>query len=199
MAKTQNKKVSIESVDKLMRASGNTEVLEWYGLEVTVMRTLSLRSMMEFVDSVVRSCVADDSTGYLPEAKAFAIGINVLTRYANFNLPEDAAHKYDIVCRSGAVEFVESHIDHRQYEDILNAIDDKLDWILEDVAAGINRRINEALSALEELEGKFGNVFDGVNSEDISNLVKALSADTGLDTDKLVASYLKAKEYDEQH
>ena len=129
MAKTE-KKVSIALFDKIVKEHFQNEAtIQWHEAEVRVKRTLSLKEMLSFVDEVVGSCFHDE-LGYMPEVKDFAIKSNILTRYANFSVPDNLEHRYQMVYGTDAVDAVCAVIDTTQLQVIVNSINDKIRFIL---------------------------------------------------------------------
>lgn len=93
MAKSE-KRISISVMDKIIKEHfENTTTEQWYGIEVQIKKTLSFTEMMEFVNDVVLSCFQEDG-GFVPEVMDFAIRSNILSKYANFSLPDKLEHRY---------------------------------------------------------------------------------------------------------
>lgn len=105
MAKA-DKKVSIALFDKIAKEQFQNEAnIEWHDAQLRVKYALPLKDMLAFVDDVVGSCF-HDKLGYMPEVKDFAIKSNILSRYANFTLPDNLEHRYQLVYVTDAVDAV---------------------------------------------------------------------------------------------
>lgn len=125
MAKA-DKKVSIALFDKIAKEQFQNEAtIEWHDAQLRVKYALSLTDMLAFVDDVVGSCF-HDKLGYMPEVKDFAIKTNILSRYANFSLPDNLEHRYQLVYMTDAVDAVCAAIDGTQLQEIVNSINDKM-------------------------------------------------------------------------
>lgn len=121
MAKTE-KKVSIAQFDKIAREHfDNNVTIQWCGTEVKVKRSLPLMEVLAFVDDVVESCF-HDQYGYMPEVRDFVIKSNILSRYANFSLPDNLEHRYQMVYFTDAVDTVCEAINTTQLQENVKRI-----------------------------------------------------------------------------
>ena len=119
MAKTE-KKVSIALFDKIAKEHFNNEVtIQWHEAEVKVRRSLPLMDVLAFVDDVVGNCFHEQYE-FMPEVKDFAIKSNILSRYADFTLPDNLEHRYQMVYCTYAVDTVCGVINTTQLQEILN-------------------------------------------------------------------------------
>ena len=158
---------------------------------------LSLTDMLAFVDDVVGSCF-HDKLGYIPEVKDFAIKTNILSRYANFSLPDNLEHRYQLVYMTDAVDAVCAAIDGTQLQEIVNSINSKIRFLCDSKATMIQERINDVLNTMEEMRDNTKSIFDGITQDDLKNLMGAITSN-GLDEQKLVQAYIEqAKSKDEQ-
>lgn len=188
------KKVSINAMDKIIKETNNpVEVFEWQGIEVTVTNTLSLTKMLEFVNNVVESCFTADEGRYMPEVKDFVIKSNVLEMYANFNLPSNLDHRYEIIYNTDVFEAVLDRINSTQFKEMLNAIEHKLDNMAQANIEQINRQMGEIYANLDNMQEQFANIFDGIDSGDMSKLVSALAGGK-FDEEKIVDMYINKKD-----
>lgn len=197
MAKA-DKKVSIALFDKIAKEQFQNEVtIEWHDAQLRVKYALSLTDMLAFVDDVVGSCF-HDKLGYIPEVKDFAIKTNILSRYANFSLPDNLEHRYQLVYMTDAVDAVCAAIDGTQLQEIVNSINSKIRFLCDSKATMIQERINDVLNTMEEMRDNTKSIFDGITQDDLKNLMGAITSN-GLDEQKLVQAYIEqAKSKDEQ-
>lgn len=192
MAKNE-KKVSITSFDKIAKEHfQNEKLIQWYGVDVRVKRTLPITDMLAFVDDVVTSCF-HDKLGFMPEVKDFLIKSNILTRYANFAMPDNLERRYQMIYGTDAVDAVCAAIDPTQLQEIVNAINSKIRFLCDSKATLIQQRINDVLDVMEEMRNNTRDIFDGLSQDDLKNLVNAISKN-GLDEQKLVRAILKQSE-----
>lgn len=197
MAKA-DKKVSIALFDKIAKEQFQNEAtIEWHDAQLRVKYALSLTDMLAFVDDVVGSCF-HDKLGYIPEVKDFAIKTNILSRYANFSLPDNLEHRYQLVYMTDAVDAVCAAIDGTQLQEIVNSINSKIRFLCDSKATMIQERINDVLNTMEEMRDNTKSIFDGITQDDLKNLMGAITSN-GLDEQKLVQAYIEqAKSKDEQ-
>ena len=197
MAKA-DKKVSIALFDKIAKEQFQNEAtIEWHDAQLRVKYALSLTDMLAFVDDVVGSCF-HDKLGYMPEVKDFAIKSNILYRYANFTLPDNLEHRYQLVYVTDAVDAVCAAIDGTQLQEIVNAINSKIRFLCDSKATMVQERINDVLNTMEEMRDNTKSIFEGITQDDLKSLMSAITS-SGLDEQKLVHAYIEqTKNKDEQ-
>lgn len=186
----KSKKISITAFDKIMREENTPiEIIEWHGIDVTIRKTLSLKDALTFVDTVSKSCFDSETGAYMPEVKVFAMKCCILEMYANFSLPANVEHKYDLVYNTDAVDTVLKHINMRQLNELTDAISEKVDNMAQANIENINKQMNDVYNAFNELQNHFGQILSGVNAEDVSKLVQSI-AEGKIDENKIVQAYL---------
>lgn len=190
MAKKKIKRISVNAMDEILKRFENTETVQWNGLDVVITKTLSLEEMMAFADSVVKSCFDQTSGTYMPEIKDFAIRSNVMERYANFTLPSKVENQYDMVMRSGAFEMILNHVNHAQFNELMRAIEAKLQNSAEANVQMVFRKFDDVVTSFEGLQDKVGALFAGVDQADIGKLMSAIS-EHGVSEEKVVKAYME--------
>lgn len=193
MAKKKIKRISVNAMDEILKRYANTETVQWNGLEVVITKTLSLEEMMAFADSVVKSCFDQESGAYMPEIKDFAIRSNVMERYANFTLPSKVEHQYDMVMRSGAFEMILNYVNAAQFNDLMRAIEAKLQNAADANVQMVFRQLNDVVASCEGLQEKVDSMFAGVDPADIVKLMSSVS-ENGVSEEKLVKAYMAQKQ-----
>ena len=194
MAKNLNKRVSISFMDKVLKEMNNTVTKPWFGADVTIRRFIPVTDMIEMVDEVVSCCFLDDGS-YHPEMKDFVLRSNVLTRYANFTLPEKLEHKYELVYGTDAYDFVMESVNADQYSEIVNAIDEKLSYLCDVNVTGLEQKMYDAVEAFNQLQDKLTGMFDGVTNEDIVKVAAAV-VDGKFSEERLVQAYAEQMKRD---
>lgn len=188
MAKT--KKISINTFDKIVKDTYTpTTTVEWHGQEIIIKRNLSFKEMMEFVDSVTKTCFTLSTNTYMPEVKDFAVKSNILERYANFALPNNLEHRYELIYSSDAVETVLNCVSHQQFNEIMASIDAKINNLAQSNIEAMNKQMNELYTAFANLQAQMEGLFSGVKTDDFNALISAFG-NGGLNEDKLVEAYL---------
>lgn len=192
MAKGTNR-ISIRTIDAIVKEQFPNFVTEiWNGTELRIKKSLSFSEMLSFVNDVVKSCIQEEH-GYMPELMDFAIKSNILSRYANFSLPDNLEHRYDILYQTDAVAFVVSHINKSQLREITTAINHKVSYLCNSNIQQVQKQMGDFLSAFETLQGKMTNLFSSLTPDDVTRLIGAIN-DGGLDESKIVSAYLKQTE-----
>lgn len=192
MAKGAKKsvKVSVRDWEKATKDNFPASVTEqWFGIPITIRYTISLGEMLEFVDGVVASCF-DDERGYIPEIWDFAFYNNILDYYTNITLPQDIGKKYELIYGSNIIEFVKEHISEQQWSDIECSITSKVSYIRNANIKAIEKDVTRLLDAFEKLQRLAGDMFEGVNADDVRNLTHALSESGQLDEEKIVKALM---------
>ena len=180
MAKSE-KRISISVMDKIIKEHfENTTTEQWYSIEVQIKKTLSFTEMMEFVNDVVLSCFQEDG-GFVPEVMDFAIRSNILSKYANFSLPDKLEHRYEIIYKTDIIDLVCSRINGAQLNEIVASINRKVEFLCNSNALMIKRQVNDLISAFNDLQAR--------TSDDIAKLANVLSSGE-LDEGKIVEAYL---------
>lgn len=194
----KTKKIAINALEKCVKEAVGEPVVtkEWRGINVGIKIRLSLAEMMTFVDGVVKMCFTEDGTQYTPEVLDFAIRNNVLEMYANFSLPSNVEKRYELVYGCDVYNTIMETIDRSQFDAMLRAIDEKIEHIAESNIEAITKQINELYASLNNLQERLSAAFDGIDSDTITSLVKAMT-DGKFDEEKLVRTYLDVKKKEE--
>lgn len=193
MAK-KTKKVSVSVMDDILK---NTyvpiETVEWNGTEFTIQKSLEMDEMLNFVDSVVRSCFATDTNEYRPEAKDFAVRVNIMTRYANIAMPNKVEHQYSLAVCSGVVEMIMEHINRAQFNEMMRAIDAKVSNLAAANVEMMNLKFDKLVSSFDDMQKRLTQTFADITSDDIKKIAAGLSVN-GMPSDKgIVDAYMEHK------
>lgn len=186
MAKKE-KKLSVNTLENMsVNQIAAIPVIGMDGVEITVRRTLSLVDVLGFITDVVALCV-DEATGtYMPEVKDFAIKANVLTRYANFSLPANTEKQYELIYTSNAYELVLGHINTIQLDEIIDAIDAKIECAKNSMISTAARMVSELNAKVSEFIEQSERLFANVSGDDVSALMQNLASQPKLDERTLV-------------
>lgn len=165
------------------------EAIDWNGLKVTVTPVIGLKEMMEFVNNVVESCFSS-SGEYCPEIMDFAIACNVLTKYADFELPEDLEERYAMVCGTDAVSVVCERANREQLDSMLEAIRRRLEYRCNTGISMIEGRLNDLIAAFDKVGKLMSDAFSGVSADDVKRLIGAIG-NGRLDEKAVVDAFLE--------
>lgn len=189
MAKRE-KKVSIRTMDEVAGERFINETTEqWYGTDIHIRRSLPFTEALSFVDEVVSSCF-QTNYGFMPELIDFAIKRNILKRYTNISLPEKLEHSYKIIYTTDIIDFVCKHINMKQVDELVVAIDRKVAHMCNAHVAEARRQTDEIVSGFNQIYEKISGLFDGVTRDDMTKLLGAIE-NGSVSEDKIVKSYLE--------
>lgn len=197
IVETKNRRISINAMDSIMKTQyENITTERWNEIDITIKRTISLGDMLSFVNDVVASCFQDNGE-FMPEVLDFAIRSNIILKYSNVSLPDNLEHRYAILYCTDIVNFVRGYADQEQVDEIINAIHQKVDYLCNTNVRAIQSKLNELISAFDNLQSKTADVFNNISSEDVAKLASVLSSGD-LSEDKIVAAYMDRVKADAQ-
>lgn len=188
-------KISAQKFEEAVNANVNNIVHgEFWGMEIEMRYTLSLPEVLEFVNELVETCFLDDGE-FVPEIMDFTLKNNVLTRYANFELPMDLNKQYELIYLSGVAEYVMSKINQIQLREIVEAAKKKINFKCQNDIAGVRAQLAELTEYFENIGTQMEQMMSGVSGEDIEKLAQAM-ADGALSEEKIVSAYIDAVKKD---
>ena len=196
MAKKESR-ISINKLESVMKE--NVILVPMKGsedIDITIRHTLPLKDMMQFVENVVSSCVNAETATYTPEIKEFAIRSEILTTYANFNLPSNVEKQYELLYCTDVLCQVMDHINNKQLHEIEVAIDERISHEVKMIETVLAAKTNEMMLRIENMVEQFETVFGGINNEDFNGVMKKLS-EMGSMTEESIAKAVLDVQRDE--
>lgn len=181
MAKKEQKRLSINTVEKVMKDTSEAsdlgsleEIIDWHGCEVHVKKIISFDDAVEFINDVVKSSY-DENGEYRHELKQIAIFRNTLTKYANF--PNDAKLEFwfDLMSKTLVMNTITDHIHYGQYHSIIAAAESKVDLINNSNIKAIERDASLAVQKIEELASGMNEMMSGVDANDVSMFIQNMA------------------------
>ena len=133
----------------------------------------------------------------MPDVRYFVIKSNILSRYANFSLPDNLEHRYQMVYFTDAVDTVCEAINTTQLQEIVDAIDKKIRFNCNTRTAEIQKRIEQVVETIEDMSRQTEALFSGLTKDDMQTLMSAI-AESGLDEQKIVKAYMEQKKAAQQ-
>ncbi len=167
-------RISYEKIASIIDQNNITTTFGWNGTNIEVKRYLNLMDMMTFVDTVVESCFSDESGNYYPEMKDFVARSCIMEIYANIDMPDDIAQRYDIVYQTTIVSEIMQHIDIDQFEEIMRAVDRRIKAKLDEMNSANEMQARELMQAVETLLDTIKGMFDGVDNDTIKQIASAI-------------------------
>lgn len=193
------KKISINDIMK-GNASEDNEVLDIKtyklpnGAVLEYQTMLALDEMLDFVSMVVDSCV-DASTGeYTPEVFDFAIREAVLTHYANVEMPSGLKDRYAFLYSTNLFDIVMESVNMRQFNDIIRAINKKLEYVLGVITSSAASKIYEILESVGNFTKAINETFEEISPEDMNNVLKNISKLEDAPIEDIAASLISKKD-----
>lgn len=178
---------------------GNSEsyskpkIIEYSRAKIEVKPALSYAEMLAFVDFVVDACFDNEMGTYQPEMCDFAIRYAVIEMYTNIELPEGDADRYDIMYGNEELfHKISGVINNAQLKAITEAIDQKLDALVEANANEILQNMNALYNTVLNLVDSFNEQFEGIEAGDVKKVLSAI-ASSSLDETKFVETYMETK------
>lgn len=200
--KSTSKKISVNAFEKAYKAAAAHEestTIEWGGLEIVVRHTLPLAEVFRYVEEVSSGCFIGENDRFAPEGRWFLNRAAIIAYYTNIVLPADASKQYEMLCNSRTLfEKILSAINLEQYEEIQRAIDERL-RNYNTVATSIALRQLEVVnSAIEDIEGKFNDVFGEIDGRALNAAVAAIGKN-GFSEEELVKAVLEERRDETQY
>lgn len=186
------KKISINAFEKVVKEKfENSVTAEWNGLTITITKTISLQDMMSLVSEVSENCFLENGS-YLPEVMQVLLYCGVVERYTNINLPSKLEARYDLVSKSGIMDFILSHINTSQYNDIVVAVRDKVDYLCDSRSEELDRAMDKMIESINELQKTTTNLFGNVSQDVVNRIAETVCDDRKIE-EKVVAEYISKK------
>lgn len=189
------KKISINTFESVVKENfENTVTKEWFGIPVTITKTISFEEVVNFVAEVADNCFLSDGR-YIPEAMQALIDCGVVRHYTNINLPANLSSAYELVMRSGIIDFIMSEINSNQYNDIIIAIRDKIEYACDTNVTEFRNSLSDMMASMDDLQDKTKELFGKISPDEIQTLLAAFGDDKAVEN-KVVDAYIERQKAD---
>ena len=189
------KKISINAFESVVKENfKNTVTKEWFGIPVTITKTISFEDVVNFVAEVADNCFLSDGR-YIPEAMHALINCGVVRHYTNINLPSSLSAAYELVMRSGIIDFVMPEINSDQYSDIIIAIRDKIEYACDTDVTEFRNSLLDMMASMTDLQDRTKELFGKISPDEIQTLLAAFGDDKAVDN-KVVDAYIERQKAD---
>ena len=193
----KEKRISINALEKIATEQFTACITEqWHDIEVTIKPSLTLVEMIGFVKDIADMCFTEDGT-YMPEVMDFSIKSGILTRYANFTMPDNIEKQYWLICNTDASDMVCQHINMKQLSEIVSSAKKKIKQLCNTDIVATRAKLNELHDAFSKLGEEFSDTFSGIAQSDIQNAMDVFSK-SELTEDKIVSAYMKHMKQNEE-
>lgn len=184
------KKISINAFEKTIKENfENTVTKDWFGIPVTITKTISFEEVVSFVAEVADNCFLDDGR-YIPEAMQALIDCGVVRHYTNISLPANLSSAYELVMQSGIIDFIMSEINYSQYNNILLAIRDKVEYACESNTAEFNKAIEKMTVSMNEIQEATKDLFSKISPDDVQKIMGVYGDERSIE-ERVVEQYIK--------
>ena len=184
------KKISINAFEKTIKENfENTVTKDWFGIPVIITKTISFEEVVSFVAEVADNCFLDDGR-YIPEAMQALIDCGVVRHYTNISLPANLSSAYELVMQSGIIDFIMSEINYSQYNNILLAIRDKVEYACESNAAEFNKAIEKMTVSMNEIQEATKDLFSKISPDDVQKIMGMYGDERSIE-ERVVEEYIK--------
>ena len=184
------KRISINAFEKAVKENNeNMITAEWNGLSITINHTIPLQDVMSLVSEVADNCFLEDGR-YMPEVMQPLLDCGVVERYTNISLPGNLAARYELVMKSGIVDFIMPLINSNQYNDIVVAIRDRIDYMCDINVTEFRNSIAGMVNSMTELQEKMESLFSVVSPEDVHKLLDAFGDNKAIE-ERVVDTYIE--------
>lgn len=191
--KTKKAEKPINIAEYITEDNSNVFVpIEWNGLTLNIKKRLNYREVLNFVDTVVFSCIDEDGGNYYPEFKCFYTYQAILENYAGLQLPLDTEERYALMynCQD-LISEIKGVIDRTQYDHLIEAVDDRLEHYKKSYNNTILSQMMDLLSSMSQVGAMAQEAFDGFSAEDMRNIINNIGS-LRPDEEKLVKSVLSS-------
>lgn len=184
------KKISINAFEKTIKENfENTVTKDWFGIPVTITKTISFEEVVSFVAEVADNCFLDDGR-YIPEAMQALIDCGVVRHYTNISLPTNLSSAYELVMQSGIIDFIMSEINYSQYNNIVLAIRDKVEYACESNTAEFNKAIEKMTVSMNEIQEATKDLFSKISPDDVQKIMGMYGDERSIE-ERVVEEYIK--------
>ena len=186
----KNKKISINAFENIVKEKFlNTFTANWNGLDITFTYTIGLEDVLAIVEEVSDNCFLSDGK-FIPGVMMPLLYGAVISRYTNLSMPSNLSARYDLIARSGIMEFIMDNINIDQFNQIVDAVERKVDYMCESNTVEFNRAVDKLTGSLGEMKSQTEELLSGIKAEDIKRVMKFMSND-GAKEEKVTEGYLQ--------
>lgn len=181
-----DKKIAYETIQEAINDHcPRVELLDWYGITITVQKIVSFKKMSEIVQRVAAACFGQEDGSYMPEVMNTALRLCVFEAYTNIELPDDMDEQNFLIFGSGLWDYVTALIDADQLGTIELAINRRVKARLDTNRAEFEHAVNTVVESIAALSEQMSGLMDGVTPEDIRTMISAIG-ENGIDEAKIV-------------
>ena len=191
-AKSKTPKVSINAFEKALCKDTTIEMVldGTEDVKFTIQTVLPFSEAIGFIEDVYNTCIDEKTGEYIVEAYDPAVRIATLTHYANFTIPSDIKKQYDLAYNTHAYDQIMSVINLRQYDDIIDTVNKKIEFQLNLMASTAYSRMNQIIDLMQQTMDTAENLFADIDPElkqKFADAISKMPAVNGAAVDELIA------------
>lgn len=117
----------MEEVSRVSLKNNNTsscyKTITWESYDVVIKQVLSIDEFMDVIHAVFKDCRIPDTDNMVQlELIDFAIKTNIITAYANVDLPENLNELYNIVYGTDLYDTICNNVSKTQVKSIIDSV-----------------------------------------------------------------------------
>ena len=172
-----------------------TKTIKVLGENIEVKPVLTLEEYDTTLSRMVSLIFGSDDS-YNAAAVDFVIRLCTVFAYTGVTMPDDIGENidslYDLMYGTDFYELVKKNINQDQYQSLLNAFREEVDYRNKSKIERVERRIDELSQIIENLGAQFADMMGDLSQEDVERLVAAIE-NNQLDERKLLKAYAEEK------
>jgi hypothetical protein len=185
-------RISVNALERIAKSqSKDTTVMEWNGVEIHIKHFLPLKDVIGFCDDAASLCFTDDGR-YIPEILDFAVRVGVLSRYANFAMPDNIEARYWLVYNTDAYETVLEHVNSVQLNNMVASIEMRVEYECDSNISLFQSKMTKLLESFDAMQKSTKSLFEGFSQESLDAIVAAAETmqDGVVNEEKIVNAYM---------
>lgn len=169
--------------------------VQYKGVSITIKGGFTLEDALMIAGDVADSCFLEGGE-YIPELKRFFLRRELIDAVTNIELPDDLSECYELIMNTSLGAWVdETFFEYLQvYADqmpfLLEAIQDKIDYMADSGLALLHSRMDALIYAIESLSEQSESMFAGVSPDDVRKLASSVDSFGNIDEEKLVKAFV---------
>lgn len=169
--------------------------VQYKGVPITIKGGFTLEDALMIARDVADFCFLDGGE-YIPELKRFFLRRELIDAVTNIELPDDLSECYELIMNTSLGAWVdETFFEYLQvYADqmpfLLEAIQDKIDYMADSGLALLHSRMDALIYAIESLSEQSESMFAGVSPDDVRKLASSVDSFGNIDEEKLVKAFV---------
>ncbi len=169
--------------------------VQYKGIPITIKGGFTLEDALMIAGDVADFCFLEGGE-YIPELKRFFLRRELIDAVTNIELPDELSECYELIMNTSLGAWVdETFFEYLQvYADqmpfLLEAIQDKVDYMADSGLALLHSRMDALIYAIESLSEQSENLFANVSPDDVQKLASSVDSFGNIDEEKLVKAFV---------